>query len=112
MPAAYSNLLMEQGATFNTTITLDDVYGETYNLIGFTASSQMRKSYYSSNATAVFTTTINSGTGTISLALAANTTANIAPGRYVYDTRIINTSDNTVTRILEGIVDVSPSVTR
>jgi hypothetical protein len=112
MPAAYSNLLMEQGTTFNTTITLDDVYGDTYNLIGFIASSQMRKSYYSSNATANFITTINSGTGTISLALAANTTANIAPGRYVYDTRITNTSDNTVTRILEGIIDVSPSVTR
>lgn len=103
---------MEQGATFNTTITLDDVYGETYNLVGFTASSQMRKSYYSSNATATFTTTINSSTGTISLALSANTTANIAPGRYVYDTKIINTSDNIVTRILEGIIDVSPSVTR
>ena len=112
MPAAYSNLLMEQGATFNTTITLDDVYGETYNLVGFTASSQMRKSYYSSNATATFSTTIDTSSGTITLALSANTTANISPGRYVYDTKIANANTSTVTRILEGIIDVSPSVTR
>ena len=111
MPAAYSNLYLEKGATFSTTITLDDVYGDTYNLVGYSASSQMRKSYYSSNATATFNTTIIERTGQITLTLDANTTSNIAPGRYVYDTIIISGSSE-VTRILEGIVDVSPSVTR
>lgn len=110
MPAAYTNLYLEKGATYYTTITLDDVYGDSYNLSGYTANSQMRKSYYSSNATAVFTTTIDTTNGAIILALSTATTSNIAPGRYVYDTTI--TKNGEVTRILEGIVDVSPSVTR
>ena len=56
MPAAYTNIYIEQGATFSTSITLDDVYGDTYNLMGYTANSQIRKSYYSANATATFST--------------------------------------------------------
>jgi len=39
-------------------------------------------------------------------------TANIAPGRYVYDTIIRESANNTTTRILEGIFEVSPAVTR
>ena len=112
MPAAYTNLYLEKGTTFNTTITLDDVYGDSYNLTGYTANSQIRKSYYSSNATATFTTSINAANGTITLSLTSANTSNIAPGRYVYDTTIRQTSSGEVTRILEGIVDVSPSVTR
>lgn len=112
MPAAYSNLYLEQGTTFTTTITLDDVYGETYNLVGYTASSQMRKSYYSSNATATFDTTVNVGQGSVSLYLDSTITANIAAGRYVYDAVITDSNTNTTTRILEGIIEVSPCVTR
>jgi len=111
MPAAYTNLYLEKGATFNTTITLDDVYGNNYNLIGYTANSQVRKSYYSSNATATFVTSIDTTNATITLTLSASTTSNIAPGRYVYDTTLTDRV-GTVTRILEGVIDVSPSVTR
>ena len=39
-------------------------------------------------------------------------TITIAPGRYVYDILLKNNVDNTVTKILEGIVNVSPLVTR
>lgn len=114
MPAAYSNLYLEQGTTFSTTITIDDVYGDIFDLTGFSANSQMRKSYYSANATATFTTLVDSSKGTIALSLTAAQTANISPGRYVYDTIIsANTGiENTVTRVLEGIIDVSPRVTR
>jgi hypothetical protein len=112
MPAAYQNLYLEQGTTFSTTITIDDVYGDVYDLTGYTASSQMRKSYYTTNATASFATTISITSGTITLALAANTTANIAAGRYVYDTIITDPTQNTTSRVLEGIIDVSPRVTR
>ena len=112
MPAAYSNLYLEQGASFTTTITLDNVYGEVYDLTGYVAHSQMRKSYYSANATATFSSSINVGQGTVTLELSANTTANITPGRYVYDAIITDESHNVTTRILEGIIEVSPRVTR
>ena len=114
MPAGYQELFLEQGSSFNTVISLDDAYGQTYNLLNYSASSQMRKSYYSSNATAVFVTTVYGTQGEIGLSLTANTTANIAPGRYVYDILIYNNSDraNTTLRILEGIINVTPSVTK
>ena len=112
MPAAYSNLYIEQGTSFTTTITVDDVYGDVFDLTNYTAQSQIRKSHYSANITATFTTSVNSGQGSITLSLSSAVTANIAPGRYVYDTKIIGTNNGQVTRILEGSVDVSPSVTR
>ena len=111
MPAAYTNLYIEQGTTYSTTITLDDVYNNSYNLVGYTADSALRKSYYSANTSAVFATVINSNTATITLSMSASVTANIAPGRYVYDTKITDMNNN-VTRILEGIAEISPSVSK
>jgi len=111
MPAAYSNLYLEQGTTFSSTITIDDVYGDIYDLAGITSYAAMRKSYYSANTTAVFDTSINVEQGTITLDLDAPTTANIPAGRYVYDT-IIRDINGTTTRVLEGIITVAPSVTR
>jgi hypothetical protein len=112
MAAAYQELFLEQGTTFTTNITLDDIDGVPFDLTGVTAKSQIRKSYYSANTTAEFTVTINTPTdGTILLLLDAPTTSNIAAGRYVYDVAIKDTA-NTVTRVLEGIVNVIPQVTK
>jgi len=111
MSSAYQNLLLEQGTTFLVSIVLDDIYGDNYNLTNFLATSQMRKSYYSSNGMVTFSTSIDVPTATISLSLPANTTSNLIPGRYVYDTKITDNSGNVV-RVLEGIIDVSPSVSR
>jgi hypothetical protein len=112
MPAAYSNLYIEQGTTFSTTIAIDDVYGDIFDLTNFTVISQIRKSYYSANTTSTFTSSINSSQGTITLGLTSAATANIASGRYVYDTKLVGINNGQVTRILEGVVEVSPSVTR
>ena len=114
MSAGYQELFLEAGTSFNTTITLDDVYGDSYNLQNYSAFCQMRKSYYSSNATASFVTLVSGQTGQISLSLTANTTSNISPGRYVYDLLIYNNLDraNNTIRVLEGIINVTPSVTR
>ena len=111
MAAGYQELFLEQGTDFSTSITLDDVNGDPYNLTGFTAKSQMRKSYYSTSATAEFTITINSpAAGIIVMSLPSANTANVAAGRYVYDVAIKD-SANTITRVLEGIVNVLPRVT-
>jgi hypothetical protein len=111
MAAGYQELFLEQGTTFNTTITLDDVDSEPYDLTGFQAKSQMKKSYYSANATANFVVTITDAiNGSISISLDSANSANITAGRYVYDVAIKDTSNN-VTRVLEGIVNVLPRVT-
>lgn len=112
MPAGYSELFLEQGADFNASITLDDVGGAAFNLINYSASSQMRKSYYSSNAAATFSvnTGIDPRLGVITLSLGAANTANIYAGRYVYDVYVATA--NTRIRVLEGIINVSPQATK
>lgn len=112
MPAGYSELFLEQGASFNTSITLDDVSGEAFNLVNYTASSQMRKSYYSSNAAATFVVSTGNdpSLGTITMSIDAANTANIYPGRYVYDVYVTNNEARV--RVLEGIINVTPQVTK
>ena len=89
MAAGYQELFIEQGSDYVTTITLDDIDGIAFDLTGYTGKSQIRKSYYSANATAEFTITINNPTdGIIGINLNSANTANIAPGRYVYDVEI------------------------
>jgi hypothetical protein len=112
MPAGYQELFIEQGTTFTTSITLDDVYGIPYDLTDVVAKGQIKKSYYSVNPTAEFDVSINSPTsGVIVLTLPAETTANVTAGRYLYDVAIKDTA-NTVTRVLEGTVNVLPQITK
>lgn len=49
--------------------------------------------------------------GKITMAINSANTANITPGRYVYDV-LITSGSSVKTRIIEGIVTVLPSVTR
>lgn len=112
MPAGYTELFLEQGADFSISISLDDVSGANFNLVSYSTSSQMRKSYYSSTASATFNVSTGSdpSLGIITMSLDSANTANIYPGRYVYDV-YVSTNENRV-RVLEGIVTVSPQVTK
>jgi hypothetical protein len=113
MPAAYSDLYLEQGTTFVTSVTLDGNNGEPYNLNYFTVRSQARRSYYSSNATLTFTSTItDAANGVIQLSATPSVTANVPAGKLVYDVLLTDSNSETVTRVLEGQIFVSPSVTR
>lgn len=109
--AAFSELVIEQGATFNTTLNVEDTAGTAINLYAYTAESQMRKSYYSSSATTITSTVTGTANGEVTLSMTAANTASLSPGRYVYDVKITSPA-NVVTRVVEGIVTVLPSVTR
>ena len=108
--ASKANLVIDQGATFSTDLYLTDTDGSPLLLNGYTAASQMRKWYTSSNSSAVFTTFVNVESSFITLSLAANSTGALTAGRYVYDVEI--SDGNTVSRVVEGIVTVTPQVTR
>jgi hypothetical protein len=82
------------------------------NLNGYNVRSQLRKSYYSTNAVEFIITMLDAPNGSIELKLEADTTSNIRAGRYVYDVEIQEISTGTVTRIFEGIATVLPNVTR
>lgn len=111
--AAYVELYMDQGATFNNVINLTDDVTNTYvNVSGYTVRSQMRRSYYSTNATANLVCTVtDAANGEITMSLGASNTAAIKAGRYLFDLETIDTS-NTVSRVLEGIITVTPEITR
>lgn len=109
--AAFSEITIEQGATFNTTVNVTDVYNASVNLYGYSASSQMRKSYYSTTAQTITSTVTGIANGEITLSISSANTANLTPGRYVFDL-IINDGNDVVTRVIEGIATVLPSVTR
>lgn len=103
------NLIIDQGATFATAITFADESGSTINFGAYTGTAQMRKHYSSSNATSFAISLSN--TGIITLSLTANQTANLVAGRYVYDLEVMD-SANQISRLIEGIVTVTPNVTR
>ena len=111
--AAYVELYMDQGATFNNVINItDDVTNTPVNVSGYTVTSQIRRSYYSVNATANIVCTItDASNGEVTMSLSAANTANIKAGRYLFDVKTVDGS-NVVSRILEGIITVTPQVGR
>jgi hypothetical protein len=106
--ASKANLVIDQGSTYSVDVALRDENGDDLVTSGYTSRAQMRKHYTSSNSVS-FTTAISNGN--LTLSLSANQTSNIVSGRYVYDAEIIDSS-GVVTRIVEGIVTVTPEVTR
>lgn len=111
--AAYVELYMDQGTTFRNVINLiDDTTNAYIDINNYTIRSQMRRSYYSANATANLVCTItDSANGEITMTLAAANTSNIKAGRYLFDLETVDTN-NTVVRVLEGIITVTPEITR
>jgi len=110
---AKANIIVDQGASFETDLTIENANGSAFNLTGYTGAAQMRKSYASTNSTS-FTVDFadDRTTGTVTLSMPANTTVNLTPGRYLYDMEIYTSGNTTVTRVLEGLVTVTPGITR
>jgi hypothetical protein len=111
----YAELTIDQGSTFSTTIELTNDDNTPINLSFATAntfSSQIRKSYYSTNPTANISVTVdNAANGVVRLSIDSANTANIKPGRYLYDLKMVNEANTTI-RIVEGIITISPQVSR
>jgi len=107
--ASRVNIILDQGTTFNTQFTFTDDNDEPIDFSTYTANSQMRKSYTSSTAYA-FTVNLTS-VGVITLSMNANTTSSITAGRYVYDLEVQD-ANGVRSRLVEGIVTVTPEITR
>ena len=109
--AAYTEILLEQGATFSTTVNVEDTAGSAVNLTNYIASSQMRKSYYSTSYNTITSTVTGNANGEITMSMTAANTANLIPGRSIFDL-IITSPTGIVTRVVEGVIVVTPGVTR
>ena len=109
--ASISNIFIDQGATFTTTVTVTDSNGDAVNLSGYSVAAQIRKTFLSSSATAFTATISNASSGEITISLSPTQTTALEAGRFVYDV-LITASGGTKTRVVEGQVTVNPSVTR
>lgn len=108
--ATKANLKIDQGTDYLTSVTLTDDAGVAISLSGYTGAGQIRK-YYTSTTAVDFDVTVEANTGTVTLQLTSDQTNTMEAGRYVYDVELTD-SANVVSRVLEGIVTVTPGVTR
>jgi hypothetical protein len=71
----------------------------------------MRKSFYATSSTIITSTVTGNANGEITLSMTAANTANLSPGRQVFDL-LITSPASVKTRVIEGIVVISPGVTQ
>lgn len=110
--AAYSiNLLVEKNSDFSTTITIaDEDNGLPLNLTGFTAEAKIKRSFASAVSQSFSVEFVDRVDGVMGLSLTSSQTSLLTARRYVYDL-VITSPSGVKTRVVEGIVEVSPGVT-
>lgn len=111
MSVYVNNITINTGEHFSRDFYLDNVDGTPLNLDGYTAASQIRKHPESVNATKNFNVGfIDRANGRIRISLNSGDTADIKPGRYVWD---IMFTDNTGKKsiAIEGSVLATEDIT-
>ena len=109
--AVYSNLTVDQGTDFTMSVDVTDTDGDALNLTGFTVAGQVRRSYFSTTAVNFTCAVSNATSGIITVSLSGTQSDAMKAGRYVYDVEITN-AGGTKTRVLEGQLEIMPSVTK
>ena len=112
MSAARYNLVIDQGSDFAINFTVKD-NGSVKNLTGYSARAQMRTSKTASSVAATFACAISTpSNGTITMSLANSVSSPLTAGTYVYDLEIFTANNASVTRLIQGSVDLTQEVTR
>lgn len=111
--AVQVNFVVDQGTAFTAIATIENEDGSIFDLTGLTPYSQMRKSYYT-NTSFDITAAVEGDplNGDIKLSLLPTESNAIKAGRYVYDVEVHDGTGDYVKRVLQGIITVSPQVTK
>lgn len=109
--AIYADLFADQGSYFSTVVDAAPNSVFDFDLTGYTARGTIRKSYSSATYYPFGISIPNPTNGKVTLSLSSELTGAIKAGRYLYDVEIVRTSDDQVTRIAEGQIEVTPGVT-
>ena len=115
--AQYEEFTIDQGSDVAIEIHCVDANNATKNLTGRSVSAKLKKNYNSSDSdTTTFTSIVgDAANGIVTLSLTNTQTDALKTGRYVYDVELsfVDSSSNTIIeRILEGRIQISPSVTK
>ena len=108
--APRANLLIDQGSDYIQDIVVTDTSNNALDFSGYTGAAQIRKSYSSTNSMSFSVATTSNGT--VQISMNSSNTNLLTPGQYVWDCELTEISSGIVTRIVEGNVTVTPSVTR
>lgn len=109
--AATRDISIYQGDTYAHELRIKDSANANVNITSRTYTGQIRKKRNSDTVTATFTSTLtNAANGIVVMSLASGSTANIAPGTYVYDFQ--ETNGATITTLITGVCTVTGDVTR
>ena len=113
--AQYEEFTIDQGTDVAIEIQCIDENGNVKDLSNHTVSAEIKKSYSTASSTSFNAVVANPSTDGVAVLSLSNTqTQNLAKGRYVYDVEISfqDSDGNTIIeRILEGRIQVTPSVT-
>ena len=96
-----TNLIIDQGSDFTANVSVTSARSS------LTGQCVMRKNYSSSRSNSLNVTTAN---GLVTLSMNSYNTGLLTPGRYVYD--CVLSSNTSTIRVIEGIITVTPGVTR
>lgn len=107
------NLYIDQGSDYTATVVIKTSTGIPLNLTTYTVKAQIRKSYGSSFSYNFDTEIIGPYTeGRIRITLPASTSDLMQPGRWLYDIEITQSPSGDKTRVLEGLIILSPQITQ
>ena len=115
--AQYEEFTLDQGADVAIELHMVDKNGAIRNLSGYTPSAKMKKTYTSSDSdTTTFGAIVsNASKGIVTLSLTNTQTNALSKGRYVYDVELAfqdSAANTIIERVLEGRIQVTPSVTK
>jgi hypothetical protein len=103
--AASRDISIYQGDFYTHEVRIRNSANTAIDISGRTYAAQIKKSKSSDTVVASFTAVIsNASTGTLTLSMAANTTANIDSGSYYYDLQEANGS--VITTLMGGKVAI------
>lgn len=106
--ASRSNIYIDQGADFRITLELFD--GDDDEIVvgggGYNFYANMKK-FYSTATAASFS--IEAANNDVTLVMTANTTGDLAPGKYEYDV-LMRKPTGEISKVVEGLAIVIPTI--
>ena len=113
--AQYQEFTIDQGSDISIELHMVDSNDTAKNLSGYNLAAKMKKTFNSDSATSFVPVITSSTGGTATISLTHAVTNALKSGRYVYDVELSHTDSSTgntiVERILEGRIQITPSVT-
>ena len=111
MLSAVTNLIVYQGADFESTFFVTKDNGSNFDLTGYSGAFLIKKHYDSSTSTTmVVDITSPSSMGAVKISLTNSVTGGMHPGKYVYDV-VLTSNTGIKSRVLEGVLTIVEGVT-